>query len=248
MPASASAAFIETAKSGVAPFASRAGVADPSADHARATLVAALQQRKADDARVYGAITILSADISQRIQGYGTISNVPAAATGNLRNDMYLVLDTSKLITKAKDAGSRFRPDELKAIDGYQKNLEQGTRYIPIWVKLAVAIALGLGTMVGWRRIVKTVGERIGKTHLTYGMGAAAELVAGVTIAFADRMAVPVSTTHILTSGVAGASLANRAGLQFRTIRNMVLAWVLTLPAAMILSGGLYWILLQFVS
>jgi PiT family inorganic phosphate transporter len=79
-------------------------------------------------------------------------------------------------------------------------------------------------------------------------MGAAAELVAGVTIAFADRMAVPVSTTHILTSGVAGASLANRAGLQFRTIRNMVLAWVLTLPAAMILSGGLYWILLQFVS
>ena len=247
MPASASAAFIETAKTGVAPFAARAGTADPSTDHARVTLVAALQQRKADDARVYGAITTLSGDISQRIQSYGTISNIPAAATGNLRNDMYLVLDTSKLITKAKDAGARFRPDELKAIDGYQKNLEQGTRYIPIWVKLAVAIALGLGTMVGWRRIVKTVGERIGKTHLTYGMGAAAELVAGVTIAFADRMAVPVSTTHILTSGVAGASLANRAGLQFRTIRNMVLAWVLTLPAAMLLSGGLYWILLQFV-
>jgi len=248
MPASATAAFIETAKTGVAPFATRAGTIDPNTDHARTTLVAALQQRKANDARVYGAMTTLSADISQRIRGYGAISNIPAAATGNLRNDMYLVLDTSKLITKAKDAGTRFRPAELKAIDGYQKNLEQGTRYIPIWVKLAVAVALGLGTMVGWRRIVKTVGERIGKTHLTYGMGAAAELVAGLTIAFADRMAVPVSTTHILTSGVAGASLANRAGLQFRTIRNMVLAWVLTLPAAMILSGGLYWILLQFVS
>lgn len=248
MPASATAAFIETAKTGVAPFATRAGTIDPNTDHARTTLVAALQQRQANDARVYGAMTTLSADISQRIRGYGAISNIPAAATGNLRNDMYLVLDTSKLITKAKDAGTRFRPAELKAIDGYQKNLEQGTRYIPIWVKLAVAVALGLGTMVGWRRIVKTVGERIGKTHLTYGMGAAAELVAGLTIAFADRMAVPVSTTHILTSGVAGASLANRAGLQFRTIRNMVLAWVLTLPAAMILSGGLYWILLQFVS
>ena len=90
---------------------------------------------------------------------------------------MYLVLDTSKLITKAKDAGARFRPDELKAIDGYQKNLERGTRYIPLWVKLAVAIALGLGTMVGWRRIVKTVGERIGKTHLTYGMASAASRV-----------------------------------------------------------------------
>lgn len=247
MPASASAAFMETARTGVAPFSSRAGAADPNTDHARTTLIAALQQRKADDARVYGAIATLSGDISQRIQGYGTISNIPAAATANLRNDMYLVLDTSKLITKAKDAGTRFRPDELKAIDGYQKNLEQGTRYIPLWVKLAVAIALGLGTMVGWRRIVKTVGERIGKAHLTYGMGAAAELVAGLTIAFADKLAVPVSTTHILTSGVAGASLANRAGLQFRTIRNMVLAWVLTLPAAMILSGGLYWILLQFV-
>jgi PiT family inorganic phosphate transporter len=247
MPASATAAFIETARTGVAPFTARAGTVDANADHARSTLVAALQQRKADSPQVYGAITTLSADISQRIRGYGAISKIPAAVTGNLRNDMYLVLDTSKLITKAKDVGNRFRPDEIKAVKGYQKNLEEGTRYIPIWVKLAVAIALGLGTMVGWRRIVKTVGERIGKTHLTYGMGASAELVAGLTIAFADRMAVPVSTTHILTSGVAGASLANRAGLQFRTIRNMVLAWVLTLPAAMLLSGGLYWILLQFV-
>jgi PiT family inorganic phosphate transporter len=247
MPASATAAFVEAARTGTAPFAAKAGGLDPNSDHARVTLVAALQQRKADSAQVYGAITTLSGDISQRIQSYGAISNIPAAATGNLRNDMYLVLDTSKLITKAKDAGTRFRPDELKAIGGYQKNLEQGTRYIPLWVKLAVAIALGLGTMVGWRRIVRTVGERIGKSHLTYGMGASAELVAGLTIAFADRMAVPVSTTHILTSGVAGASLANGAGLQIRTIRNMVLAWVLTLPAAMALSGGLYWLLRQFV-
>ena len=114
-------------------------------------------------------------------------------------------------------------------------------------MKACVAIALGLGTMVGWRRIVKTVGERIGKTHLTYGMGAAAELVAASTIAFADRLAVPVSTTHILTSGVAGASVANGAGLQFATVRNMVLASVLTLPAAMALSGGLYWVMRQFI-
>ena len=247
MPASATAAFVETAQSGTAPFAARAGTIDADPAHARETLTAALQNRAADTPAVYGALVTLSNDVSQRLQGYGAISAVPAAATGNLRNDMYLVLDTSKLITKAKDAGTRFKAEELKAVDDYQKNLERGTRYIPLWVKLAVAIALGLGTMVGWRRIVKTVGEKIGKQHLTYGMGAAAELVAATTIAFADRMAVPVSTTHILTSGVAGAAVGNGQGLQFKTIGNMVLAWVLTLPAAMALSGGLYWLLLQFV-
>lgn len=247
MPASATAAFVDSARTGSAPFVAKAGTIDPDAGHARATLTTALQQRKADSPQVYGALATLSGDIGQRIQGFGAISSVPAAATGNLRNDMYLVLDTSRLITKAKDASTRFSATDLAAINAYQKNLEQGTRYIPFWVKLAVAIALGLGTMVGWRRIVKTVGERIGKTHLTYGMGASAELVAGLTIAFADKLAVPVSTTHILTSGVAGASLANGAGLQARTIRNMVLAWVLTLPAAMALSGGLYWLLRQFV-
>jgi PiT family inorganic phosphate transporter len=133
---------------------------------------------------------------------------------------------------------------ELDAVDAYDKKLQDGTRYIPGWVKVAVALALGLGTMVGWRRIVVTVGERIGKTHLTYGMGAAAELVAASTILLAVKFGMPVSTTHILSSGVAGASVANGAGLQARTVRNMVLAWVLTLPAAMLLSGTLYWALL----
>src|SRR5204862_29459 len=122
--------------------------------------------------------------------------------------------------------------------------LERGTRYIPLWVKVTVALALGLGTMVGWRRIVVTVGERIGKTHLTYGMGASAELMAASTILLAEHFGAPVSTTHILSSGVAGASVANGAGLQRRTIRNMALAWILTLPIAMLLSGLLYWLLL----
>ena len=112
-------------------------------------------------------------------------------------------------------------------------------------MKVAVALALGLGTMIGWRRIVVTVGEKIGKTHLTYGMGAAAELVAAVTILAADRFALPVSTTHILSSGVAGASVANGAGLQGKTIASLAAAWLLTLPAAMALAGGLYWLLLS---
>lgn len=114
-------------------------------------------------------------------------------------------------------------------------------------MKVAVALALGLGTMVGWRRIVVTVGERIGQSHLTYGMGASAELVAASTILLAERFGLPVSTTHILSSGVAGASVANGSGLQRRTVRNMALAWVLTLPAAMALAGLLYVVLLKLI-
>ena len=116
------------------------------------------------------------------------------------------------------------------------------TRFIPTWVKIAVAIALGLGTMVGWKRIVVTVGEKIGKSHLTYAQGASAELVAATTIAAADIYGLPVSTTHVLSSGVAGTMAASGSGLQWSTVRNLLIAWVLTLPAAILLSGSLYWL------
>ena len=105
-----------------------------------------------------------------------------------------------------------------------------------------VALALGLGTMIGWKRIVVTVGEKIGKTHLTYGQGAAAEIVAMATIVAADQFGLPVSTTHVLSSGIAGTMAANGSGVQMETIRNIVLAWVLTLPCAILLSGTLYFI------
>ena len=110
---------------------------------------------------------------------------------------------------------------------------------------MAVAIALGLGTMVGWKRIVVTIGEKIGKTHLTYAQGASAELVAMATIGAADMFGLPVSTTHVLSSGVAGTMAANRSGLQLTTVRNLLMAWVLTLPAAILLSGALYWVFRQ---
>jgi PiT family inorganic phosphate transporter len=96
--------------------------------------------------------------------------------------------------------------------------------------------------MVGWKRIVVTVGERIGKQHLTYGQGASAELVAMATIGAADVYGLPVSTTHVLSSGVAGTMAANGSGLQWGTVRSLVLAWVLTLPASIALAGGLYWV------
>jgi len=119
--------------------------------------------------------------------------------------------------------------------------LDEATKYIPFWVKVSVAVALGLGTMVGWRRIVVTVGEKIGKKHLTYAQGASAEVVAMLTIGAADMYGLPVSTTHVLSSGVAGTMTINGSGLQWDTIRNLLLAWVLTLPAAIVLAGGLYW-------
>ena len=109
-------------------------------------------------------------------------------------------------------------------------------------MKVTVAIFLGLGTMVGWKRIVVTVGEKIGKTRLTYAQGASAELVAMTTIGAADIYGLPVSTTQVLSSGVAGTMVANNSGLQWAMVRNLAMAWVLTLPAAMFLSGSLYWL------
>ena len=123
--------------------------------------------------------------------------------------------------------------------------MDKSIKYIPDWVKVAVALALGLGTMVGWKRIVITVGERIGKEHLSYAQGASAELVAAATIFAADKFGLPVSTTHILSSGVAGTMAANGSGLRWRTVRAIAAGWVFTLPAAALLSGMLYWVFRQ---
>ena len=247
MPESATPAFVQSVNAAAGAFAAHAAQDTAPVDLAasRAVLTSALKTRHADTPQVYGAVDALSRDLGQRIGGYGSLDKVPAAATPNLRNDMYLLLDSARLATKDKEAAAKtFSAPQLAAIKTYQTNLEQGTRYIPTWVKVIVALALGLGTMVGWRRIVVTVGEKIGKSHLTYGMGASAELVAAGTILAAEIYGLPVSTTHILSSGVAGASVANGSGLQSRTIGSMALAWVLTLPAAMALSGGLYWLFL----
>jgi PiT family inorganic phosphate transporter len=151
---------------------------------------------------------------------------------------MYLTSEAIRFLMKDKE--SDLSKQDVAVLNSYKGSLDSATKFIPTWVKIAVAIALGLGTMIGWKRIVVTVGEKIGKTHLTYAQGASAELVAAATISAADMFGLPVSTTHVLSSGVAGAMAANGAGLQMATIRNMVMAWVLTLPAAILLSGGLY--------
>jgi inorganic phosphate transporter, PiT family len=153
----------------------------------------------------------------------------------------------SEAVRKMQKSGVTFSADEMGAMKDFRGVLDASTKFIPRWVKVAVAIALGMGTMVGWKRIVVTVGEKIGKAHLTYGQGASAELVAAATILAADWYGVPVSTTHVLSSGIAGTMAANGSGLQWNTVRSIALAWVLTLPAAALLSGALYFTLRQLV-
>ncbi len=186
----------------------------------------------------YPSLAVLVKDVGDQVQKYGSLNKVPAEVVGNTRNDMYLTSEAIRFLMKDKE--SDLNKDDVATLNAYKASLDSATKFIPTWVKVAVAIALGLGTMIGWKRIVITVGEKIGKTHLTYAQGASAELVAAATIGAADMFGLPVSTTHVLSSGVAGAMAANGSGLQIATIRNMVMAWVLTLPAAILLSGTLY--------
>jgi inorganic phosphate transporter, PiT family len=186
------------------------------------------------------ALQKLTELIGQQVGASGSMANVPQSEVDNVRNNMYVASEAIRLMEKAKQPA--FAPEDQSAIDNFKKQVDHATKFIPTWVKVAVAIALGLGTMVGWKRIVVTVGEKIGKQHLTYGQGASAELVAMVTIGAADMYGLPVSTTHVLSSGVAGTMAANGSGLQWNTVRSLILAWVLTLPVSIVLSGALYWL------
>jgi PiT family inorganic phosphate transporter len=181
----------------------------------------------------------LVGEIGNNMAMFQDLSKVPADRTPNLRNNMYLVSEALRLMKKS--GKPQFSAADSAVIANYKKHVDGATKFIPVWVKVAVAIALGLGTMVGWKRIVVTVGEKIGKDHLTYAQGASAEIVAMGTIGAADMFGLPVSTTHVLSSGVAGTMAANHSGLQLGTVRNLALAWVLTLPASIMLAGFLFW-------
>ncbi len=245
MPDSATPAFVSATQAAAQVFAAHdGGQALPSVTDAKKTVGDALRDKKLNQPQVFAGLSVLSTDIAANVKNFGSISHVPAAATPNLRNDMYLTGDAIRLLPKQ---GATFSAPETATLKTYSDGLLKGTRFIPLWVKVCVAIALGLGTMVGWKRIVVTVGERIGKSHLTYGQGASAELVAAATIFGAEYIGVPVSTTHILSSGVAGTMAANGSGLQWSTVRSIALAWVITLPAAMLLAGCLYFLLRMVV-
>ncbi len=190
------------------------------------------------------ALRALSGIVRTQIASYATVAQIPTEQTSNVRNDMYLLGESLRWMDKTREPA--FARADRDILLHYKSMLDNATKYIPVWVKAAVAIALGLGTMIGWKRIVVTVGEKIGKTHLSYGQGASAELVAMTTIGAADLFGLPVSTTQVLSSGVAGTMAANRSGLQWQTVRHLALAWVLTLPASIVLAGTLFWFFRHF--
>lgn len=191
------------------------------------------------------ALQQLVGDLGNEAAIYKQLKNVPERLTPNFRNDMYLASEALRLMKKS--GNPKLSADDWVTLDNYRKHIDDATKFIPLWVKVAVALSLGLGTMIGWKRIVVTVGEKIGKQHLTYAQGAAAEITAMTTIWAADHLSLPVSTTHVLSSGVGGAMAANHSGLQWSTVRSLAMAWVLTLPSSIILSAFLFWAFRQLV-
>jgi PiT family inorganic phosphate transporter len=216
-----------------------AAPADP-----RAAAVDLVRSRQATPEGV-AALAALTDTIGSEVGRYHSMDKVPPGNMVNIRNEMYLVSEGLRFMAKSKSLN--VSAGDQASLDAYRKQLDHSTKFIPTWVKVAVAIALGLGTMIGWKRIVVTVGERIGKTHLTYAQGASAEIVAMATIGAAEMYGLPVSTTHVLSSGVAGTMVANGSGLQWSTVRALLMAWVLTLPVSIALAGGLYWVLRTFL-
>ncbi len=213
-------------------------------DEQARTVLTRYIQTKEISPEVVPALASLTDHLGERVAAYDNLRDMPEAVVSEIRNDMYLSTTTFKRLDKV-EALPALPEAQNKLVDEYRDNLDSFLQYIPTWVKVAVALALGLGTMVGWKRIVVTVGERIGKHHMTYGQGMSAELVAMSTIAAADGLGMPVSTTHVLNSAVAGTMVANKSGLNFNTVKTILSAWVFTLPATICLSGGLYWLFLK---
>ena len=237
------AAITEASGSAATWFQSQAAGSEMTQIEAKDTLSNYLRSGKLEPA-VYAAAAFKSAELQQELAPVQSFSQLSADQRSETRRNAFLVTETINKLNKAHKLPAG---DEAKPLLNLAKGLKSTTSFIPTWVKFAVAVALGLGTTIGWKRIVVTVGEKIGKAHLTYAQGASAELVAAATIAAADMWGLPVSTTHVLSSGVAGTMAANRSGLQTATLRNVLLAWVLTLPVCVLLGASLFGASLFFI-
>jgi PiT family inorganic phosphate transporter len=191
---------------------------------------------KASEA-TFAAVVAEAQFVIDQLKTQAAITDLPRDQRTSLRSDVYIL---DEALGKIAKKGLVPDPAGKKNLGAAKKSLDGLTKYIPTWVKVAVALALGCGTMIGWKRIVVTVGEKIGKSHLTYAQGAAAELVAASCIGVADYGGYPVSTTHVLSSGIAGTMAANGSGLQKDTLISILLAWVLTLPVCVFLGATLF--------
>ncbi len=171
------------------------------------------------------------------LKGVADYHSLSSDSRIEVRRYLLCLDDTAKKVGKLPGLEAREKAD----LDKLRKDLTTTTEYAPFWVILAVALALGLGTMVGWKRVVLTIGEKIGKQGMTYSQGMSAQITTASLIGMANIFSLPVSTTHVLSSGVAGTMVANKSGLQGGTVKTILLAWVLTLPATVALSAGLFW-------
>lgn len=172
------------------------------------------------------------------------IDQVPQDQRFALRKHLLLAYRSAYNLRKSRELW--MQPDEFQAMKAYERAVRDLIEYVSGWVKVSVALALGIGTMIGWRRVAVTVGEKIGDQPMTYAQGMSAQVVAMFTIGAGDVLGMPVSTTHVVSSGVAGSMVANGSRLQRKTMVNILMAWLLTLPASMVLSGLAYWIFLKF--
>jgi PiT family inorganic phosphate transporter len=181
------------------------------------------------------------ADLKGIFSTVTSLQELPDNRKFQVRKDILLLNKETEALLKSEDLALSLA--DRKQVEDNIKEMRTYTDYAPFWVIMIVALSLGIGTMIGWKRIVKTIGEKIGKEHLTYAQGASAELMAAGVIGFSTFVfKLPVSTTHILSSGIAGSMVANRGvkNLNPSTIRNIALAWVLTLPVSMFLAGVLF--------
>jgi len=174
------------------------------------------------------------------VESYETL---PVEQRSQLRRIMLCISDITDKVAKQPEVSA----DDQRLLKKLKGDMLSTIEYAPVWIIMAVALALGLGTMIGWRRVATTIGEKIGKKGMTYAQGMSAQLTSAVSIGLASYTGMPVSTTHVLSSSVAGTMIVDGGGLQRKTVTNILMAWVLTLPAAIFLSGALYWVALQLI-
>ena len=192
------------------------------------------------DQKTMAEIKAQTDDLDRVFADKTRVEDLPRNARFEIRRDILLLGNRAKKLLDSERVS--LSTADREQYTGAIKNMRTFTDYAPWWVPLIVAISLGMGTMIGWERIVKTIGERIGKEHLTYAQGASSEMVAALMIGASTSVGLPSSTTHVLSSAIAGSMVANRGvkNLNPQMVRNIALAWVLTLPVTMVLSGGLF--------
>jgi PiT family inorganic phosphate transporter len=205
---------------------------------------------KAISAESNASLTVINETvdtIQSMLAGATSFAALKKGSHFEIRKDiMFLSKECSKLLSQETNghksllsaADKDSLKESLKGIKGY-------IEYVPVWIIFLISISLGLGTMIGWKRIVVTIGEKIGKEHLTYAQGASAEIIAASTIAVSTSLGLPVSTTHVLSSGVAGSMVATKGlkNLRMKTVKNILIAWLITVPVTILLAGGLFLLL-----